>query len=209
MILKDKAQRIIQIVGLVGVILGILTMLRTPTVILPPWFLVLLYLPILLGVSFLLGLATRYLIKNSWSKLTFTALFAGFICIIFYISEYKPSHKIIVTSSFSGQVRLLLSKDNKDEFELNEYGIGYVSEATYRKGFKPRVEKDGKDITDEVIRSLSFGSMANATIDGKIIGPYNYLSFIVPGQPTEDSLKMDLLELIDRNVIDTTRLMKE
>ena len=56
MILKDKAQRIIQLIGLVGLILGILTMLRTPTVILPPWFLVLLFLPILLGVSFLLGL---------------------------------------------------------------------------------------------------------------------------------------------------------
>jgi hypothetical protein len=208
MILKDKAQRIIQLIGLVGLILGILTMLRTPTVILPSWFLVLLFLPILLGVSFLLGLGTRFLLKSNWTKLTFTALFAGLFCVAFYISEYKPTHKIIVTDSFAGQVRLLLSKDDKDEFELNEYGVGYVSESTYRQGFKPRVEKNGKDITDEVIRSLSFGSMTSATVDGKIIGPYSYLSFIVPGQST-DSLSNDLRELIDKNAIDTTRLIKE
>ena len=131
MILKDKEQRKIQLIGLVGFILGILTMLRTPTVILPPWFLVFLFLPILLGVSLLLGLATRYFIKSNWSRLTFTALFAGLVCITFYVSEYKPTYKIIVANSFSGQVRLLLSKDDWDKFELNEYGIGYISESTY------------------------------------------------------------------------------
>lgn len=208
MILKDKAQRVIQILGLAGLVLGILTMLKTPTVILPPWFLVLLFLPILLGVSFLLGLGTRYLLKSNWTKLTFTTLFVGLFCLVFYVSEYRPTHKIIVTDSFSGKVKLLLSKGEEDKFELNEYGIGYVSESTYRQGFKPSVEKNGKDITDEVIGSLSFGSMTNATVDGKVIGPYSYLSFIVPGQPT-DSLSTGLRELIDKNAIDTTRLVKE
>lgn len=135
-------------------------------------------------------------------------MFAGLFCLVFYFSEYKPTHKIIITDSFSGQVRLLLSKDKQDVFELNEYGIGYVSESTYRQGFKPRVEKNGKDITDKVIRSLSFGSMTDATIDGKIIGTYSYLSFIIPGQ-SADSLSNDLRELIDKNAIDTTRLIKE
>jgi|GEM_PF-1640276 len=208
MILKDKTQKIIQILGLVGLVLGILTMLRTPTVIFSPWFLVLLFLPILIGVSFLLGLVTRLLSKSNWTKLTFTALFAGLFCVAFYISEYKPTRKITVSNSFSGQARLLLSKDDKDKFELNEYGIGYVSESTYRQGFKPRVEKNGKDITNEIIRSLSFGSMTNEAIDGKIIGPYSYLGFIVPGQST-DSSSSDLRELIDKNAIDTTRLIKE
>jgi len=206
--LKDKTQRIIQLVGLAGLLLGIWTMLRTPTLILPPWFLVLMFLPILLGVSFLLGLATKYLVKSSWTKLTFTAIFTGLICGIFYVSEYTPTHKIIVADTFSGQVRLLLSKDDKDSFELNEYGIGYVSESTYRQGFRPKVAKHGKDITDEIARSLSFGSMTQTTIDGKNIGPYSYLSFVVPGQPT-DSLSNDILELINRNAIDTTRLVKE
>ena len=156
----------------------------------------------------MLGLGTRHLIKSNWTKLTFTILFAGLFCAVFYISEYKPTHKIIVTDSFSGQVRLLLSKDNKDKFELNEYGIGYVSESTYRQGFKPRVEKNGKDITDEIARSLSFGSMTHATIDGKVIGPYQYLSFTVPGQPT-DSLTSDILGMIEIHAIDTTQLIKE
>jgi hypothetical protein len=208
MILKDKAQRIIQLIGLVGLILGILATLRTPTVILPPWFLALLFLPMLLGVSFLLGLAARFFIKSNWSRLTFTAFFAGLLCITFYISEYRPTYKIIVADSFSGRVRLLLSKEDRDKFELNEYGIGYISESTYRRGFKPKVEKGDKDITNEIVGSLSFGSMTNATIDGKVIGPYRYLSFIVPGQPT-DSLTDDLLELIGKNAIDTARLIKE
>jgi predicted ABC-type sugar transport system permease subunit len=86
--------------GLAGLTIGILTMLKTPTVILPPWILVLLFLPILLGVSFLLGLGTKYLIKSSWTKLTFTTLFAGLFCIVFYISEYKPTHKILLPTRF-------------------------------------------------------------------------------------------------------------
>lgn len=208
MISKDRIQRIIQVAGLIGLLLGIWTMLKTPTLILPPWFLVILFLPILLGVSFLLGIVTKYLIKNNWNKLTYTAIFVGLFCITFYILEYVPARKIIVADSFSGEVRLLLSKDNKDSFELNEYGIGYVSESTYTKGFKPIVEKAGKDITNDIIRSLAFGSLAHGTIDGKVIGPYKYLSFRVPGQPT-DPLTNDLLGLIERNAIDTTRLIKE
>ena len=208
MILKDRLQRIIQVGGLVGLLLGIWTMLRTPTLILPPWFLTLMILPILLGVSFLLGLATKYLIKNTWSKLTYTAIFTGLFCIAFYISEYVPTRTIIVADSFSGEVRLLLSKDDKDNFELNEYGIGYVSESTYRQGFRPKVVKAGKDITNDIIRSMTFGSLAHATIDGKVIGPYKYLSFRVPGQST-DTLPNDLPGLIKRNAIDTTRLIKE
>lgn len=208
MISKDKIQRIIQLAGLIGLVLGISAMLRTPTVILPPWFLVLLFLPILLGVSFLLGLATKYIIKNNWSKLTYTAFFAGLFCITFYVSEYRPTHKIIVADTFSGEVKLLLSKDNKDKFELNEYGIGYVSESTYREGFNPKVEKAGKDITDDIIRSLSFGSLVQGTIDGKIIRPYQYLSFRVPGQ-SNDSTTTDLVGLIEVNAIDTTQLVKE
>jgi hypothetical protein len=208
MISKDKIQRVIQLVGLIGLLLGIWTMLIIPTLILPPWFLVLLFLPILLGVSFLIGLVAKYLIKNNWNRLTYTAIFIGLFCITFYISEYVPTRKIIVADSFSGEVRLLLSKDSRDNFELNEYGIGYVSESTYRQGFKPKVEKAGKDITNDIIRSLAFGSLVHGTIEGKVIGPYKYLSFRVPGQPT-DSLTNDLLGLIEENAIDTTRLIKE
>ena len=113
-----------------------------------------------------------------------------------------------MTESFAGEVRLLLSKDDKDRFELNEYGIGYISEATYRKGFRPKVEKVGKDITNDIIRGFSFGKLAHGTIDGKVIGPYSYLSFRIPGQST-DSLANDIVRLIERNAIDTTRLIKE
>jgi len=95
----------------------------------------------------------------------------------------------------------------KTILHLNEYGIGYVSENTYRNGFKPVVEKDGDDITNEIL-NLSSGSMAHATIGGKVLGPYKYLSFIVPGQPT-DSINNDLIGLIEKNAIDTTRLIKE
>ena len=203
---KGKGQRLIQITGVAGLALGILTMLRIPTIILPPWFLVLLFLPILLAITFTLGLATKSLVKSQWSTLTFTSLFTGLACIAFYISEYRPTHKIIVANHFSGTVILLLANDNTDDFTLNEYGVGYVSENTYRNGFKPVVEKDGDDITSEIL-NLSSGSMAHATGE-KVLGPYKYLSFIVPGQPT-DSINNDLIGLIEKNAIDTTRLIKE
>src|SRR6187455_3312085 len=117
---KGKGQRLIQITGVAGLALGILTMLRIPTIILPPWFLVLLCLPILLAITFTLGLATKSLVKSQWSTLTFASLFTGLACIAFYFSEYKPTHKIkiIVADNFSGKVRLLLANDNKDDFTL-------------------------------------------------------------------------------------------
>jgi hypothetical protein len=34
--------------------------------------------------------------------------------------------------------------NDKDDFKLNEYGIGYLSKTTYRKGFKPAVVKNGE-----------------------------------------------------------------
>jgi hypothetical protein len=207
MSLKSMSQRIIQFTGLIGLILGILTILRTPTVILPPWFLMVLFLPILLGASFLVGLIVKYLTKSGWSRFTFTSLFIGLFCMAFYVSEYRPTHRIIVKSNFSGQVKLLLAKGEEDDFELNDYGIGYVSKATYQSGFEPVVERSGSDITDE-IKDLSFGSMTSASVDGKGIGPYKFLGFKVPGQ-SPDSLNNDLLDLINNGAIDTTRLLKQ
>lgn len=205
---NHKIQRIIQLLGFLALPLGIWTMLRVPTLILPPWFLVVIFLPMLLGVSFLLAIVTKHLIKNDWSKRTYTAIYAALFCIAFYISEYVPTRTITVADSFSGEVKLLLSKDKTDQFELNEYGIGYISEATYRKGFAPKVVKAGKDITPDNIRTLRSGTVAYTTLNGKTIGPYKYLGFIVPGQPT-DSLANDLSALIERHAIDTTRLYKD
>lgn len=115
---------------------------------------------------------------------------------------------LVVVTALRIRNRNKQNKDEKDKFELNEYGIGYVSESTYRQGFRPKVEKAGKDITNDIIRSISFLTLAHGIIDGKVIRPYKYLSFRVPGQST-DSLPNDILGLIERNAIDTTRLIEE
>lgn len=202
---KNLTQRIIQIGSLVGLGLGVYTMLRMPTVILPPWFLVLMFLPILFGVSCLLGIAAQDLTKSRWNKLTFTLIFMGLFSMALYISEYRPTYKITVPESYSGEVILLLAI-GEDQFKLNDYGIGYVSESTYREGFEPKVVKGDENITNQ-IRSLSYGTMTHADINGKTIGPYKYLSLTVPGT-RPDSFTYNLVDLIRLNAVDTTRLLK-
>jgi hypothetical protein len=204
---KSKGQTALVLVGLFSLVLGIMTMLRVPTVILPPWFLVLIYVPIIIGVSFLLGLVTKLLIKIDANNLAYTSIFITIFSLAFYISEYKPTIEIIVPENFNGVVKLFLSNEDKDDFHLNSYGVGYVCKATYYGGFKPKVVKDGQDITNR-LSDFSEGSIGFGGVDGKNVGPYKYLSFKISPQAT-DTLSIDLMKMIELNILDTTRILKQ
>ncbi len=206
-VLKSKGQIAIIIVGLISIALGFQTMLRLPTVILPSWFLVLLYLPFVIGISFALGLLAKALTKIEASKLTYTSIFVTLISLIFYLSGYKSNHKIIIPDNFSGQVKLFLSNESTDDFKLNNFGIGYLSKETYYNGFKPSVIKNGQDITKDITK-YSEGSFGDAGLDGKIITSCKYLSFEVPGV-SKDTMDMDLKKLIETGALDTMRIWNE
>ena len=109
---KLKLQITIGTIGLISTAIGIWTMLQTPTMILTPWFLVGLYLPIAFIISLVVGFLTKALLKSSWHTLTFTALTMTVICLTFYGSQYKPSYKIIIPETYVGEVKLLLSNED-------------------------------------------------------------------------------------------------
>jgi hypothetical protein len=205
--LKSKGQIAIIIIGLISLGLGIKSMLRVPTVILPPWFLVLLYVPIIVGFSFFLGLLIKALIKIEASKLTYTSFFVTIFSLAFYISEYKPTYEIIVPEKFNGVVNLYLSKEEKNDFRLNSFGIGYICKKTFYNGFKPKAIKNGHDITNELSDFYS-GTVSSVGKNGNF-GPYQYLSFkISPHAIDTSTLTNNLQKMIELNILDTTRILK-
>jgi hypothetical protein len=203
--LNSTVQRIIQLFAVVAIGVGVKTMLDVPTVILPSWFLVLIFLPVTIGVSFLLAAFTKNFTMDYMSLLTLAAIYGAILSLSYYVSEYKPTYEIVVHEKFVGAAHIFLSDEGESEFILNEFGVGYISRERMMKGFRPRVIKNGDDITDK-ITSLYHGSVASSSIEGVPIGPYTYLSFTIPGQPS-DSLGSDLPRLIEVGAIDTTKMV--
>ena len=214
---KSKGQIAIIIIGLISLGLGIKTLLYTQTLILPSWFLVALYTPIVLAISFGLGRLTKKILKNEGHLATYASIFVTIISLSFYASEYRPTHKIVVPDNYSGEVMLFLSNEKQDDFEINNYGVGYVSNDTYQSGFKPTVIRNGQDISKQ-LTNLSSGTVGFGGVDGSTIGPYDYLTFTVPRHESDSSdselekivsARNDLKKLIEINAIDTTRLKRK
>ena len=193
-------------VGLVSLYLGVRTMLEIPTLILPGWFLVIMYGGILVLVSFGLGALISSLTKSKVHLLTATSLIVTIICLAFYIHEYRPTYKIYVPQTFTGEVKLFHSTLDDNNLSLNKYGVGYITDKAYRKGFKPVVYQNGKDITDEC-KNLGQGSVSFAGIDGTNLGPFSYVGFKIKDHEA-DTLWTDLKEVIERKMIDTSIIKK-
>ena len=199
--IKLKIQIPILIIGLISTALGIWTMVQTPTVILPVWFLVLLLLPIIFLISLGLGFVVKRVFKSSWHTLTFTSLIMTIACLTYYVSEYRSSYKIIIPENYVGQVKLFVSRDDKNDFNVNFFGIGYISNETYKEGFIPIVIKGDEDITKQID---GYGTGGYATSkDDKY--SFNYLVFEVPGAGENRSVE-SVEDLVNQKAIDTTRL---
>jgi uncharacterized membrane protein len=203
----SKGQIIIISIGLLVIGLAIKTMLNMRTVIMTPLSLVVIYVPLLLLVSFGLGLIIKKITKGTASTLTSTSIIATLFSIAYLYSEYMPTRDIIIPSNYSGNVRLFLSTENEDDFLINSYGIGYISKDTYSRGFRPSVIKNGKNISKD-LTNFSSGSISYAGVNGTSGGPYHYVQFTVPGQQ-QDTLGNDLQKLIEIKALDTTRIIAQ
>ena len=198
---KSKVQIAILTLGFLTIVLGIWTMLQVPTLILPSWYLVLIFLPITLLIAFGLGFLIKSLFKVHWHTLTITSIIMTITCLTFYISEFRPNYTINIPSNYVGEVMLLVTEEANNDFNINEFGIGYINQRTFENGFRPTVIKDKENITKQV-RNYSNGAFASA-------GTHNislkYVSFIVPGNKKEtEDFSID--ELINKKAIDTTRI---
>src|ERR1700733_9637287 len=118
-----QIQIAIVIMALLSTALGIWTMLQIPTMILPRLYIVLIFLPIILLISFIIGSLLTALLNSSWHLLTFMSLVQTAICLIFYASQYRPGYKIVIPDQYAGEVQLLVSNEQKNDFKVNEFGI--------------------------------------------------------------------------------------
>ncbi len=172
--------------------------------ILSPLFLVGLYLTTALIISLIIGFFAKALLNSSWSALTFAALSMTIICLTFYASQYRPSYNIIVPDNYVGEVRLLVSNEKENDFNVNSFGIGYINPRTYKNGFRPKVVKGGQDISNLITTYVS--SSYKNTMLNKL--SFDYLSFNIPGKA--DSLNLVSFEdLVKIKAIDTARMNKK
>lgn len=194
-------------IGLVSTGIGVRTMLEIPTVILSGWFLVIMYVSIALLLSLEFGALFCALTKFKINLLSATSIILTIACLGFYISEYRPTYTINIADNFTGEVKLFRSTLNNNKLSLNNYGVGYITDKTYRNGFRPIVIKNGRDITKEC-ETIVKGNAVSAGINGSSYGPFSYVGFTIGGN-TVDTIWTDLKKAIELKVIDTSIIMKK
>ena len=153
-----------------------------------------------LGIGFVLKRA----LGSEWYAITFALLFLAVPASGYLIATYRPTYKVVIDAGFTGKVMLFISRNaNGHEIPVNRYGVGYISEETFEKGFYPRIQKGGKDISKEVTEYFK-GSMGHSEKDRY---RFEYLSFYTPG--VADSLGVGVDSLLKAGAIDTARLLEQ
>jgi hypothetical protein len=157
---KSKGQFAILLLGIISYGLGIKTMLQTPTMILTPWFLVILFSPFVFGLSFLLGFLTKAISKSSWHLVTFSSIYVSAICLSFFFKEFRyyanlqlqlDEHKaghyfIISTTDKSKSVNYV--KGEPIKFDSNN--VIYLDTGLYNNSAKRPVNINGENISNRI-----------------------------------------------------------
>jgi len=146
------------------------------------------------------------LTKSKIHLLSGASLIVAIVCLAFYISKFRPTYKIYVADNFAGEVKLFRSTLDNNRLSLNNYGVGYITDKTYRQGFRPIVYQNDKDITKQC-KTIVQGNLAFAGVDGKSFGPFSYVAFTI-GDNSGDTLWNNLTKIIEMKIIDTTIMKK-
>ncbi len=203
---RSFIQIIIWCIGFLFLCMDVYYLLHTSTLFIPSWILALFYIPILIVFCFGLGFITKRIVKSDWKTVSYAAIFLCIFSMVYAATEYSPSYEINVPEKYNGTVLLFVSRETENDFKINENGVGYISEKTYKSGFKPVILQGGKDITKE-IDGFASGGFSTITRPGVESYNYNYISFNLPGNPNIGNTR-DLSELIQSNAVDTTRLKR-
>ncbi len=179
-------------------------MLQTPPLFFKTWFMVLISFSIIFVLALGFGLLIKLVLKSSWYSFTFTAILLTLYGLPYYLNEYKYSYTIYIPDHYVGNVRLFLSRNNKNDLFINDFGIGYISYRTFNKGFMPTIVKNRSDITNQ-IDGMGKG-IYPANFNEKYV--LDHLKFTVPGA-TENREVVDFDQLVIQNAIDTSRLQRK
>jgi hypothetical protein len=199
--MKNKIQIITIFLGLLSFILLFKSILETETMILSPWFLALIWSIGPLTICLIIGILIKKLFKFSLFALTIPSLLFIIYFGVYKIIEYKPNYIIQIPENYKGEVKLFVS--DKNDFLINNQGIGYINEKTFKNGFYPSIMKGNINITEKVeqYNKVTFipSSMTNHS--------FEYLSFNV-SKPINDENR-SIEKLINAGAIDTTRLLRK
>ncbi|WP_271424156.1 hypothetical protein [Aequorivita sinensis] len=106
---------------------------------------------IIIGCLILSGLLKLILRKTSFLTLLFITTAISFL--VFHYKIYSPTLTIIVPNDYKGKINLVLSNVNKNILNVDNNGIGYLTEWTFEKTYsKPIVKQvNGKNLEKNLV----------------------------------------------------------
>jgi hypothetical protein len=201
--MKIAIQIIIMVLGVAALTCGISKMsLETTTMILPAWLIITIVSSGVCAISVGIGLLAKHLLNSDWHQLTFASIIIIIIVGIYSTIEYKPTLKIFVSPEYAGEVKLFVSRDAVEKYDItvNNFGIGYISINDFDKGFYPKIVKGHTDISKKIMEYRK-GTSLNSLSDSY---SFKYLSFDIPGD--SNALTDNIDDLLRIGAIDTMLL---
>jgi len=86
---------------------------------------------------------------------------------------------------------------------VNDFGIGYINQKTFKSGFRPKIIQSGNNISSLI---TGYGTGAYSTTSNSNLS-VDYLNFEIPGKK-ENTTLIDIDSLLNLKAIDTTRLRR-
>lgn len=155
--IKSKLQLGIIFLGIISIALGVKTMLQTPSLILTPLTLVLIFSPLVFGISFLIAFLIKIVFKPTWHFFTISSIFLTLICLTFFLKEHRsyshlylqldehtPGHYFIISTSDQSKG----IKVNKGEpFKFDNNRVIYVDTGLFNHCAINPINIEGKEIS--------------------------------------------------------------
>jgi hypothetical protein len=197
-----RTSNIVLTLSLVPCAWCVVSILQTPTMILPSWFILCILALPAVTAAFGIGFVLKQLFGSGWHTATFASMLLAAASLVYLITTYRPTYTVVIDPGYAGEVRLFVSRyANNREIRVNRYGIGYIGKKTFDNGFYPRILKGGRDISKEV-SEYSTGAIATSAPEKY---RFEYLAFEIPG--TAGSPGDDPDSLVKTGAIDTTYLL--
>lgn len=165
------------------------------------------------GIIFIIGIsivcllfaAIFRLIFKKYSTKSFFLIFFSLSLIAFNIYYYSPTLKIIVPNNYTGDINLVLANIDENILNVDENGIGYVNEWTFKKTYKkPKVfDKNGNNLSKQLkgFNNLIFWTNPeDCCIQLNAIKSMNFE--ILPKDKSENPYKFfELSKNVDRKIV--------
>jgi hypothetical protein len=151
-------------------------------------------------ISWLISVLIRSISKPSAKAPIFAMITSVCFAILIYLF-YSPTLKIVVPKGYSGDVKLILSRDDENILTVDGNGIGYINRWTYNKTYSvPKVtDTEGNDVTSHCIwfANNTFWARGSFTTS-RHPGQIRFLSFKINQDTTAKTIPdVDISLMVD------------